>query len=97
MQAYQAGGVAGKVARVEGHLGFHLGGGPLEHGFEELGLTAEVVVDLRLVRVGCLPDAIDAGTGEPVPGELGEGRVQQAAAGGFGIEAGTSSSYFLNG
>ena len=49
VQANQAPGVAGKVVRVERHLGLHLGRRLLEHGVEQLGLAAEVVIDLRFV------------------------------------------------
>ncbi|MCW2931382.1 MAG: putative transcriptional regulator, TetR family protein [Actinomycetia bacterium] len=85
VQAYQAAGVARKVVRVEGHLGFHLQDRLLAHRVEQLGLAAEVVVDLRLIGAGRLPDPVDARSGDPVLGELCVGRVQHAAAGGPGV------------
>jgi hypothetical protein len=85
VQAYQAGGVAGKVVGVEGHLGFHLQDRLLAYRLEQLGLAAEVVIDLRLVGVGRFPDPLNARSGDPVPGELGVGRLEQATAGGLGV------------
>ena len=70
MQPDQAAGVAGQVAGFEGDFGLHPQDRLFADRVEQLGLASEVVVDPRLVRLGRLPDPLDAGSGEPVLGEL---------------------------
>src|SRR5262249_13511163 len=59
--------------------------GALEHGIEEPVLVAEVVVDLRLVRVGGGRDALDAGAGDAVRREFLARGLQEPPPGRGGI------------
>ena len=54
-------------------------------GVEQLVLASEVVVDLGLVGVRCGGDTVDAGSGDPVCGELRASRVKEPSPGRCGI------------
>jgi low temperature requirement protein LtrA len=85
----QADRVAGDVVHVHGDgLGDALHGLLQDEGEQSL-LVAEVGVDELLVRGGGAGDAVDAGSGDAVLGELGGGGVEDSSAGGLGISGHT--------
>src|SRR5262245_63175581 len=89
-------GVDRKVRGVERGLVDYLLDDRLPDGVEELVLASEVVVDLGLVG-GCVGgDPVNARAGDAELGELGEGGVEQALPGGFGVAYGHSARVSAN-
>lgn len=56
-----------------------------QHDVEELLLAAVVDIDQALVGLGGLRDPVYPRSGEPILGELREGRIEQSSLGGSGI------------
>jgi len=78
-------GVAGQVGHVQRDTRDDLADDRGEDRVEQAVLAPEVVVDLRLVAARLRRDAVDAGAGDAVGGELGGRGVEDAALGRLGV------------